>query len=250
MTYGFALLLALLFPATLHAQDASRAGLVIIHGDGSVTQQCVPFAEESISGYELLQRAGAALSVEAGGMGATVCSIDGEGCSYPAESCFCQCQSSPCVYWSYWRLEAEGGWRYQPLGAGNTQVRNGDVEAWRWAAGTRQDAPAPPAVRFAEICTLEAQVTRTADGAADGATDGAAAQMSGDTSAAGVQPAGSAAATATTATSAATSGMVEPEDEQVGMWLGGLWLVLGAVLLLPVAGLLIWARLRRRPGKE
>ena len=44
--------------------------------------------------------------------------------------------------------------------------------------------------------------------------------------------------------------MVEPEDEQVGMWLGGLWLVLGAVLLLPVAGLLIWARLRRRPGKE
>jgi chemotaxis protein CheC len=51
-------------------------------------------------------------------MGATICRIDGEGCNFPTESCFCQCQGSPCIYWSYWRL-TEGEWRYSNIGAGN-----------------------------------------------------------------------------------------------------------------------------------
>lgn len=134
-----------------YAQEENRAGLVVVHGDGTVVEHCVAFAEESISGYELLQRAGLALSVEAGATGATLCSIDGEGCSYPAEACFCQCQGSPCVYWSYWRMTEEG-WFYQVLGAGNARVKDGDVEGWHWAAGTTRNAEAPPPVTFAELC--------------------------------------------------------------------------------------------------
>jgi len=150
-----ALLVAWMLAVTpVLAQDDARAGLVIVHGDGQVTMQCVAFAEPHISGYELLKRAGAPMSVEAGAIGATICSIDGEGCSFPQESCFCRCQGSPCTYWSYWRQSAEG-WQYQNSGAGNTQVRNGDVEAWHWASGTTEDAKKPPELTFAAICAAE-----------------------------------------------------------------------------------------------
>ena len=145
-------IVALLWAVTpARAQDDQQAGLIVVHGDGTLTQQCVAFAEESISGYELLKRAGVAMRVEAGSIGATVCSIDGEGCAFPQESCFCRCEGGPCTYWSYWRL-ADDGWQYQNLGAGNTKVRNGDVEAWHWAEGTPKDAKKPPPVTFDALC--------------------------------------------------------------------------------------------------
>ena len=242
---GVVLLMILLFtclsPNVAQAQEENRAGLVIVHGDGSVVQQCVAFTEESISGYELLQRAGAALSVEAGGFGATVCSIDGEGCSYPAESCFCQCQSSPCIYWSYWRRQPDGPWRYQPLGAGNTQVRDGDVEGWHWAAGTRSSAVEPPAVRFEDICAPEAQAASATEDAVD-AVDSAAVQASVETpTAAAAQP-----APALTATAAGDTTAAEPGVDQAGVDLRSLWGVLAAVVILPAAVLLMWALMRRK----
>ena len=136
----------------LHAQEANRAGLVIVHGDGSVVTRCVSFAQESISGYDLLAATGLDLKVEAAGMGATICALDGEGCGFPQEACFCQCQGSPCTYWSYWQL-GEDGWHYRNLGAANTAVHNGDVEGWVWGEGTVSDARKPQPVSFAEICT-------------------------------------------------------------------------------------------------
>ena len=138
-----------------YAQEPNRAGLVVVDGVGESHSYCVAFAEAEISGYELLQLAGLTLSVEAGAVGATICAIDGEGCSFPAESCFCQCQGSPCVYWSYWTLDADGsdeGWRYETLGAGNARVRAGDVQGWRWGAGTVTEAQEPPLLTLAEIC--------------------------------------------------------------------------------------------------
>jgi hypothetical protein len=142
----------ILLPGVAVAQEENRAGLVIVYGDGHVEQQCVAFAEESITGYDLLQRSDLPLSIEAGAIGPTVCRIGNEGCSYPQESCFCRCQGNPCVYWSYWRLQGNGAWRYQSLGAGNTEVRAGDVEGWRWAEGTTNDAEEPPVVTFAGVC--------------------------------------------------------------------------------------------------
>ena len=148
-----------------NAQDGNRAGLVVVDGAGESHAYCVDFAEAEISGYELLQRAGLALSVEAAAMGATICAIDGEGCAFPAESCFCQCQGSPCVYWSYWTLDADGadeGWRYETMGAGNARVRNGDVQGWRWGAGTVTEAQEPPLLTLDEICKEDETVTPAA----------------------------------------------------------------------------------------
>lgn len=233
------LLLALLLPQPAQAQEGdNRAGLVIVHGDGRVVQQCVTFAEESITGYELLQRAGVTLNVEAGGFGATVCSINGQGCSYPAETCFCRCQGAPCVYWSYWQLQPEDGWRYRSLGASNTQVRNGDVDGWQWASGTRSAIAEPPAVSFADICAPEAQpvteVTEITEAAEIQSATEVTTEIATETLAA-VPPA------AADDPVAADAGM-----EQVGVNLRGLWAVLAAAALLPAAALLIWALVCRK----
>ncbi|MFZ4850077.1 MAG: hypothetical protein ACOYL7_13190 [Caldilinea sp.] len=137
--------------APVRAQSDSHAGLVVVHGDGSVVTRCVPFPEESIRGDLLLARSGLELSIEANSMGATLCQIDGEGCAYPQQSCFCQCTGKSCLYWSYWRL-VDGDWLYSNAGAGNTQVQDGQVDGWRWGIGTVDRAQPPPAISFAEIC--------------------------------------------------------------------------------------------------
>lgn len=156
--WAAALLLALLImgrAGSVHAQTPNRAGLVIVHGDGSVTSRCVEFESESISGYELLERSGLELRTEVSGMGPTICAIGQEGCG-AGEHCFCRCLSSPCEYWSYWRLE-DGSWRYSSLGAGNTKVSDGAVEAWVWSEGNMQKGTAqqPPDLTLDAICQAQ-----------------------------------------------------------------------------------------------
>lgn len=161
MAIGLMLVVLILSGASsAQAQETNRAGLVVTDGAGVSRSFCIDFAEDEISGYELIQRAELPLAVEASAMGVTICAIDGEGCAYPAESCFCQCQGSPCVYWSYW-TQAADGWRYEARGASITRVRDGEVHGWRWGAGTVAEAQAPPLSTIAEICAAE-EVVATA----------------------------------------------------------------------------------------
>jgi hypothetical protein len=129
----------------------NRAGLVIKHGDGRIVTACVAFDEAQLSGLQLLQRAGLDLSIEASSTGGAICRINGEGCSFPQQSCFCQCEGAACTYWSYWR-GGGSGWQYSNLGAGNTAVVPGSVEGWVWGPGTVESAGQPPALSFAEVC--------------------------------------------------------------------------------------------------
>ncbi|MBX3015060.1 MAG: hypothetical protein KF832_26305 [Caldilineaceae bacterium] len=133
------------------AQTGNQAALVVVHGNGSVITQCIDFSEPQLSGYDLLQRSGLDLNVEVAGMGAAICRIDHEGCTYPQQSCFCQTEGSSYTYWSYWR-QTDAGWRYSQLGASNQTVLPGAVEGWVWGAGTVDSAPEPPPLTFAEIC--------------------------------------------------------------------------------------------------
>lgn len=237
------------WPAAASAQDESRAGLVVVHGDGSVVQQCVTFVEESISGYELLRRAGLDLKVEAGGFGTTVCSIAGEGCSFPAESCFCRCQGSPCVYWSYWRRQPSGEWFYQVLGAGNTQVKDGDVEGWRWAAGTTRTAQEPPAVRFEDICAApETDMTLAAGAAVTGAVPPTANEPMTEEAAAARSALSTTEAVAAADQASAAGGQVALAAGETSLQspVRLVWFVLIGVVVAPVAMLAVWALLRRK----
>ena len=149
------MLLALLaWPAIAHGQSGrtNRAGLVVQFGDGTVLTRCVEFSEPDIRGDELLSRAGLDISAEYIGMGVAVCRVEGVGCRYPAEACFCQCEGAPCNYWVYHHLMG-GAWQYSGFGADTYHVRDGDVEGWAWGEGSPRGGLQPPLFTFEQICS-------------------------------------------------------------------------------------------------
>lgn len=136
----------------VHAQSQNRAGLVIFFEDGDYETRCVSFNENSISGYELLQRSGFSIIASFEAQGAAICKIETVGC--PASDCFCQ---SPPDYWSYWQHQGND-WIYAAQGSSNTQIQDGDMDAWAWGPGD------PPAlIDFDQICAAaEVNPTPTA----------------------------------------------------------------------------------------
>ena len=144
--------------ASLHtrAQAPHRAGLVVVYGNGQVSTHCVEFSEPSISGYEVLMRAGLDIGIDASNsMGVAICRIRNDGCNYPQQPCFCQCTdlsgAVPCLYWSYWHLQGSS-WQYSGMGASNHQVTHGDVEGWVWGSGIMGGGAPPPSVTFEQLC--------------------------------------------------------------------------------------------------
>jgi len=124
--------------ATL-AAGAHRAGLVVTFGDRSSLLFCIEFAEDSISGLELIKRSGLPLLLSASG---GVCSIDGEGSSDPTD-CFAFCKGGgSCQYWAYYQW-SDGAWRYSPVGSGARTVRDGDIDAWAWGPGGLSSGAVP-----------------------------------------------------------------------------------------------------------
>ena len=142
-----ALLLALPVSAAVSAQGAPhRAGLVIRFGDGSVITRCVSFSEPSITGMELLTRAGLSIRVDTtSSIGAGVCKINSQGCD-AGRSCFCQCEGSTCAYWQYFHAQ-NGAWKYSILGAALYPISDGAVEGWAWGNNV-----APPLMALDQIC--------------------------------------------------------------------------------------------------
>jgi hypothetical protein len=144
--------------ALVQAQDPNRVGLVVVDGD-RVVRRCLEFNEAELSGYEVLERSGLELKVNvASSVDVAICRIDGQGCNYPAEDCFCQCQGSPCRFWLYWHL-SDGQWQLSEVSAANYKVSHGDVEGWVWGESTPDGGgEAPPPSRFEEICVAGAEV--------------------------------------------------------------------------------------------
>jgi hypothetical protein len=131
------------------AQQESRAGLVVQYGDGSTQTYCVAFGGESITGLDVLVKAGLEVTVESqGGLGALVCKIGPDGCNFPEQPCVCQSYGPGGVYWSYHHLK-DGRWRASGLAASTYKVRNGDVEGWAWSSGSP-----PPVHAFEQICSV------------------------------------------------------------------------------------------------
>lgn len=132
------------------ADQPNRAGIVVTFSDGSTTSRCIEFAEEEISGAELLRRSGLPLVLWGTGAGAAVCKIAGDGCDNPND-CFCQCHGADCRYWAYYTLE-EGRWRYATAGSSLRKVHGGDVDGWAWGAGNAGEGAMPALLAFEEIC--------------------------------------------------------------------------------------------------
>lgn len=146
------LLLGLLLPTRLAAQDENRAGIVVWHEEDWVQTACVTFSEESISGVELLNRSRLQVERQVSGLGEMVCRIGQTGC--PPTDCLCQCKGgAECTYWSYWHL-IEGEWQYSQVGAGAYQIRDGMIDGWVWGAGRSGEAPQPLPTTLDDICYM------------------------------------------------------------------------------------------------
>lgn len=148
---------ALVTGGTLHAQgdDPSiRAGVIVQGEDGDVRTFCVTLDGDAPTGLDALEATGLDVMADQGSMGATVCRLDGVGCTPPGDSCFCQCEGDgPCTYWSYFHLNDAGTWQFSMTGAGAYTVEQGDVEGWWWRNTSDASAPPPPALPFESICT-------------------------------------------------------------------------------------------------
>lgn len=134
-----------------HAAADGEAGLVIDWGDGRVETQCVAFEGDSISGADLLERAGHDLNQFSG----LVCAIDNTGCQHSGsfDSCTCECTGSgDCVYWAYFVQPYAGSWRYSALGVFATETKDGDLQGWKWGPGGPASAPPPAPTSFEAVC--------------------------------------------------------------------------------------------------
>lgn len=141
------------------ASDENRVAVVVDFGNGQIAGRCISFAEETISGFEALERTGLPVETDFQTGGAAVCRIDQQGC--PANDCFCACRGGgDCLYWSYWHL-IDDVWNYSAAGSGIYQVRDGAVEGWSWGLGSVTQASPPPVVSFADVCAAEPTSTPT-----------------------------------------------------------------------------------------
>jgi len=133
---------ALLAAHPAHAA-AHHAALVIQHSGGSLLTRCVAFAEAQITGLQLIERARVEYQAQQfGSMGSAMCQLDREPSTVPS-GCF---GSGP--YWQYFHRQGEG-WRASTVGASSSVLHDGDVDGWRYAAGTNQT---PGNVAFAAVC--------------------------------------------------------------------------------------------------
>jgi hypothetical protein len=141
-------LLALALAPAAHADGPNKAGLIVVYPDQAPFTACVTFTEAQLPGIELLRRAGLRVTAwQSPGTGEAVCKIEGVGCDFPGEDCFCACMGTPCIYWSYWYWSGSA-WIYSGKGASNRAVTNGGIDAWVWG-----DAETgPPDIDWNTIC--------------------------------------------------------------------------------------------------
>ena len=233
-------LAALLGPGSAWAGEPDRAGLVVQFADGQTQTLCVAF-EKQITGADLLIRSGLDAVVDpSSGLGIIVCRIDGQGCDYPAEPCFCQCSGSgPCAYWNYfYREPGQDSWTYAVQGALRHTVKPGSVEAWVWGDGT-----VPPAADLTFEVACPSPTPSATPPAAD-ASPQPALQPAAVTSAPTLAPAQTQPAEAPPSPGAPSPTRQGPRPEGRGDT-SAYWLFGGLVLLLALAGVVV----RLRTGK-
>ena len=147
-----ALVLANAGAAQAQEVPGNKAGVVVDFGDGVVVTACVDLGTDGqATGEELLQAASFDVLIEYSSQGGAVCKINAQGCNYPDQQCWCQCMSSPCVYWAYHHL-AGNQWQYATQGASTYIVHSGEVDGWAWGAGTVAQGAQPPLYTFDQIC--------------------------------------------------------------------------------------------------
>jgi hypothetical protein len=129
-----------------------HAALVIQHSSGSLIARCVAFAEDQITGLQLVERSGVQYEAQSfGSVGSAICQLDREPSTVPS-GCF---GSGP--YWQYFHRQG-GGWQTSAFGASSSVLHDGDTDGWHYAVGANQ---VPGNVAFASVCGAPAPAPAT-----------------------------------------------------------------------------------------
>ncbi len=120
-------------PGAAYAQDNKTADIIVQFDESSTIIRSVEFSDP-ISGATALDLSGLNVIMEVSGFGTAVCSIEGVGCNFPEESCFCQCTGEgPCRYWGY-NLWDGDSWISHPDGGIDSSIisQTGTIDGLRW----------------------------------------------------------------------------------------------------------------------
>ncbi len=142
LALGLALFLIVSFQFGLASASAQQrtadppnyADVVVDYGDGRLVVRRVSFVSPTISSLQALQLTGIDAAIADFDFGAAVCGIDRVGCS--VDDCFCDANQ----FWGLFRWsDQDGQWIASQVGAGDSVVNPGDVDAWHW--GPFESAP-------------------------------------------------------------------------------------------------------------
>lgn len=149
---AFIVLILVIAQPVTSQESEMRVALVVVGEDEQPRTACILPEQDAPTGYDVLVASGLTVNASVGPLGVAVCSIDELGCSYPAQTCFCECSGGRCAYWSYHYREAgQSDWVYSQVSAGTRQVKDGDVELWVWLTPDNEDAPLPE-MTWEQIC--------------------------------------------------------------------------------------------------
>jgi hypothetical protein len=111
------------------AQPPNHADVVIDYGNGRLEVRRVTFVSPTISSLQALQLSGVDAAIASFDFGAAVCGIERVGCGL--DNCFCDSNQ----FWGLLRRNpSDGQWIASQVGASDSVVQPGDVDAWRWGA--------------------------------------------------------------------------------------------------------------------
>ncbi len=115
-------------------EPPNHADVVIDYGDGRLVVRRVTFVSPTITSLQALQLTGSDAAIADFDFGAAVCGIGRVGCS--VGDCFCDANQ----FWGLLRRSPQDGqWTASQVGAADSVVNPGDVDAWHW--GPFESAP-------------------------------------------------------------------------------------------------------------
>ena len=135
------------------ASSFGWAGVVIVHGDGSVKVDCVALDRREMTGFRLLRISRFPVRyANFSGFGPGICWIDGEGVKTTDPS---DCYSDPSgKFWDYFTQDrGETSPTESATGSIQRKVHRGDIDYWKWNASTFPNPEPPPdALTMKQIC--------------------------------------------------------------------------------------------------
>lgn len=137
-----------LLPVPASAAGYGRAGVVVVHGNGTVSTDCVRMDRPEMSGFKLLKQSSFEYRKAHFGFGPAICWIDGEGQkTTDPDDCFGDPDGES---WNYWTQDkGETAPTESGVGAGDRRVRRGVVDYWIWST---YPADTPEGLSVSDIC--------------------------------------------------------------------------------------------------